>query len=481
MALVARSSRLLVIALLVLGTLFPGPAVAATTTNGTITSLTLSGSVFAEDFAPLPQHVDIRLVLSRQARVTIRITRPDGTRIRTFAKRLSLAAGEHLWSWNGRNGAGAPVADGLYQVRVRTVNSSAVQIRPVRKGMPLIYPANPGAIMIAVDPGHGGRYPGATRDGWKEKDFNLAIGLKLQALLERAGVEVVMSRTTDNALDEPPTDNNGDGVFDRYDDDLLRNDSANLARADVGVHVHNNAAPNTNAHGTETYAPSDRTFTPGSVALAQLVLHEEVTGLEAFHSPGFVPVDAGVHSGWYYYMGPYDPPYLPRPSLMPSVLSESLFVSNAAELEALKRPEVQLSLAAAMYIGLANWLNSRDFGIGYELLTGPASPVAPGSAVTYQLRVTNRGNLVSSGWNLELHSVPAVAVYDGSGQLGSLIGSIAVPDGLQPGQSVDLTVAAVAPAGAGDWLVKSDVRLPDNSYLSTVGVVSLQLPLSTTP
>jgi hypothetical protein len=95
--------------------------------------------------------------------------------------------------------------------------------------------------------------------------------------------------------------------------------------------------------------------------------------------------------------------------------------------------------------------------------------------------VTNRGNAASSGWTLELHSVLAVPVYDGSGQLGTLMGSVAIPNGLQPGQSVDLTVAVVAPASAGDWLVKSDVHLSDGSYLSTVGVVSLQTPLTTTP
>lgn len=479
---VRRSRVTAVFALLLLCGLQLAPGAAAAT-NATVTSLSLSASVFADDFAPLPEQVNVHLVLRRQARVTVRVLRLDGTKVRTFARRLRLPAGEHIWSWDGRNGAGVPVPDGLYQVRVRAVNGAgiAVQSRPLRKGMPAIYPVNPDVIVIAVDPGHGGRYPGATRDGWNEKDFNLDIGLKLQALLERAGVQVVMSRTTDNAVDEPPTDRNGDGLFNRYDDDLLRNDSANTARADVGVHVHNNAAPNTGARGTETYANANRTFTPEAVELAQLMLREEVVALEAHHSAAFVPVDAGVHFGWYYYLAPYDPPFLARPSLMTSVLSESLFVSNAAELEALKRPEIRLSLASAIYIGLANWLNIRDFGIGYELLQAPAASVAAGSAQSYRLRLTNRGNVASSGWTLELHSVPAVALYDGSGQLGSLMGSVAVPDGVGPGQSVDLTVAAVTPASAGDWLVKSDVQLPDNSYLSTVGVVSLQLPLTTTP
>jgi hypothetical protein len=39
--------------------------------------------------------------------------------------------------------------------------------------------------------------------------------------------------------------------------------------------------------------------------------------------------------------------------------------------------------------------------------------------------------------------------------------------------------AATAPPFIGQWLVKSDVRLPDNSYASAAGVVSVQMPLTT--
>lgn len=174
-----------------------------------------------------------------------------------------------------------------------------------------------------------------------------------------------------------------------------------------------------------------------------------------------------------------DPPYLPRPTLMPSVLSESLYLSNPAELEALKRADVRLSLAAAIYISIAEYLNARQLGIRYGLLHGPNSPVATGSPVSYGIRVTNRGNAPSSGWTLQLHSVPAVQLYDGSGQLGDFMGSVAVPDGLQPGASVDLTISGVAPASPGEWLVKSDVRLDDESYASPAGVVSMQIQLTT--
>jgi hypothetical protein len=207
---------------------------------------------------------------------------------------------------------------------------------------------------------------------------------------------------------------------------------------------------------------------------------EQFASQTAYASMAFAPKNNGVRYGrFYYYMAPYDPPFLPRPSLVTSVLSESLFVSNPAELEMLKRDDVRTSLAAAIYIGLARWLNSRDLGIGYELLDGPSGPVAAGSNVSYQVRITNRGNDPSNGWELQLRNVAEVPFYDGSGQIGSLMGEVAVPDGLQPGDSVDLEVEVVAPSGAGSWLVKSDVRLAGGAFASASGVVPLQVGLTT--
>ena len=478
-----RHSRYSIVALVLavaFGLPFAAPVSAA---NDTITSMTLAGTPFAEDMAPLADRMTIKLVLARRARVWVSIRKPDGTRVRRLAGGVTLGAGSHSWTWNGINGAGVQAADGRYVARIAAENSlgRVRQDRPLRKGLPGIYPANPGAIVITVDPGHGGRYPGAVRDGFAEKDFNLDISLKLRDLLEHAGVQVVMTRTTDRAIDEPPTDHNGDGNFNRYDDDLLRNDIKNQVRADVAVHVHNNASTNPDARGTQVYTNRDRTWTALGTDLAALMVPEVVEALEAHRSPAFDPRDGGVRYGWYYYLGPYDPPFLPRPSLVTSVLSESLYLSNPSELEALKRPEVRLSIAAGIYLGLAAWLNSRDHGAGYATTAPPPASAVAGTAATYSLRVTNRGNLPAQGWTLRLGAVPAVPLYDGSGAPGQPIGSVDVPDGLQPGQSVDLTVAATAPAQAGSWLVKADIVTSAGSHLSDAGIVALQMPLTTTP
>ena len=50
---------------------------------------------------------------------------------------------------------------------------------------------------VLVDPGHGGRFPGAVANGLEEADINLQIALKTRATLQAAGHTVVMTRTTD--------------------------------------------------------------------------------------------------------------------------------------------------------------------------------------------------------------------------------------------------------------------------------------------
>ena len=57
--------------------------------------------------------------------------------------------------------------------------------------------------VIIIDPGHGGFDPGKMGiNGAHEKDINLAIALKLQAYLEQSGAYVVITRNTDEGLNE---------------------------------------------------------------------------------------------------------------------------------------------------------------------------------------------------------------------------------------------------------------------------------------
>jgi N-acetylmuramoyl-L-alanine amidase len=90
---------------------------------------------------------------------------------------------------------------------------------------------------IVIDPGHGGRDPGAGGNGVKESVLTLDIALRLEKLLEKeAGIEVILTRRSDVYVDLEE-----------------RTAIANRESADLFLSIHANAARNTAAHGVETY------------------------------------------------------------------------------------------------------------------------------------------------------------------------------------------------------------------------------------
>ena len=55
--------------------------------------------------------------------------------------------------------------------------------------------------LVVLDPGHGGRDPGKVGVGdVLEKDLNLAIAKKVKKILEKDGLEVIMTREKDEML-----------------------------------------------------------------------------------------------------------------------------------------------------------------------------------------------------------------------------------------------------------------------------------------
>jgi N-acetylmuramoyl-L-alanine amidase len=57
---------------------------------------------------------------------------------------------------------------------------------------------------LYIDPGHGGKDPGANGYGVNEKDWTLKISLYQYERLKELGVKVAITRTTDNTLDTGP-------------------------------------------------------------------------------------------------------------------------------------------------------------------------------------------------------------------------------------------------------------------------------------
>lgn len=92
---------------------------------------------------------------------------------------------------------------------------------------------------VVIDPGHGGRDPGAIGRRGKEKNINLNVALKLGKLIEKncKDVRIVYTRKSD--------------VFVALDH---RAQIANKANADLFISIHTNSLPKGRiARGTETY------------------------------------------------------------------------------------------------------------------------------------------------------------------------------------------------------------------------------------
>ncbi len=92
--------------------------------------------------------------------------------------------------------------------------------------------------IVVIDPGHGGKDPGALGPKIKEKDVVLAISLKLGKYIEDncKDVKVIYTRDTD--------------VFIPLDE---RANIANRNKADLFISIHANSLPKSKAIGTETF------------------------------------------------------------------------------------------------------------------------------------------------------------------------------------------------------------------------------------
>jgi len=91
---------------------------------------------------------------------------------------------------------------------------------------------------IVIDPGHGGKDPGAIGPrGVREKDIALEVGKKLGAILRKKyDVEILYTRDRD--------------VFVPLNE---RTEMANAKKADLFISIHTNASTKKNARGLETY------------------------------------------------------------------------------------------------------------------------------------------------------------------------------------------------------------------------------------
>lgn len=210
-------------------------------------------------------------------------------------------------------------------------------------------PPNRGKLIV-IDPGHGGKDPGAVHTSGgvvdlTEEEVNLDVALRLAEMLRQDGYRVQLTRSSDQSL------STGQAA-----DLQARVDVANGARADVFVAIHHNGSVNRAERGTEVYYCSHRPYADANRRLAQLAQEAIVRNLR--HA-GHDAVDRGIKDdivrGHLALLGPRN---LPRPSRMPAIIAEALFMSNDADAEALRRPEIREAIARGYFEALKAYFES---------------------------------------------------------------------------------------------------------------------------
>jgi N-acetylmuramoyl-L-alanine amidase len=427
--------------------------------------------------------------LAEPADVRLWVEDFDGREVRElYAGRRD--AGILRRTWQGRDEAGEPVRSGPYLIVALASDAAPASGDERATGLPAasstwvtvadhaVYPQGPGLITVAVDPGHGGLIGGAVApDGTREADLNLDIGLRLARMLQGAGIVAILTRRTDAQVNEPPTDRTGDGAIDETDELAARPDLANAVRADLFIAVHNNIAVDDSVGGPSTFYFDERTFGDRSRRLARLIQKEMVTALGGVVSGDWQPFDHGALVYPYYVLRDYDPPRLIRPTLMPGVLSEGLFLSNPRELRLLRKPRVRQAMAVAYYEAIGRYLARRDSHVGYRLIEA-ADVATAGEPFSLTVEVRNQGTEPLRGWHLVVGALPSDSASVGRAREGASLGRRRLP-ALAPGESAEVDLEMAAPARGARWMLLVDAEDRSGGRASAAGSPMLTHPMLT--
>jgi N-acetylmuramoyl-L-alanine amidase len=173
---------------------------------------------------------------------------------------------------------------------------------------------------VVIDPGHGGfDRGGIPGQRVPEKMVALDTALRLQKILQRAGLRTVMTRTTD--------------VFIPLS---VRSAIANAQHDAIFVSIHYNAARRSGAHGIETYSENNR-----GAALAARIQRQLITRVST--------ENRGVRSAEYYVL---------RKCRLPAVLVECGFLTNPTEAQLALTPGYQQEVAEQIAAGI---IEQRQF------------------------------------------------------------------------------------------------------------------------
>lgn len=199
-------------------------------------------------------------------------------------------------------------------------------------------PINPPTIII--DAGHGGFDGGAsTDDGVPEKNINLNISLYLADYLKILGFDVIMTRDTDESLEDdsslPIRKKKTSDIHNRL---KIMKETDNS----VFISIHQNHFSQERYNGMQVFYSKD--YSSESSLLAQCIQDSTVSLLQPENQRQIKQIGTSV--------------FLIYNAVKPAVLVECGFLSNNEEAEKLKTEKYQKQVAFSIAMGIVNYINS---------------------------------------------------------------------------------------------------------------------------
>ena len=217
---------------------------------------------------------------------------------------------------------------------------------------------------IVIDPGHGGKDPGAIAFDMKEKDIVLKVGKSLAAhLREKLGATVILTRTDDSFM---PLEE--------------RTAIANTNSADLFISLHINAHPSPDIRGFETYflnlttnaeamrvAARENATTTHQLSDLQDILSDIMRNSKINESSRLAErvhksIDNGFSESHFALkdMGVKQAPfYVLIGAEMPAILIEIAFISNPEDAKLLGDEQFIVKLAGQISDGISQYANAN--------------------------------------------------------------------------------------------------------------------------
>ena len=189
---------------------------------------------------------------------------------------------------------------------------------------------------IVIDAGHGGTDPGKIGiNGKKEKDINLQIAKELKKKLEKEGIEVVMTRESDEGLYNSSSRNK------KVDDMKKRCKIIDEAKPVFTISIHQNSYP-------EEYVKGAQVFYYGQSQegkeLAEILQESMVQQLDKENHR-----TAKANESY----------YLLKKTESPTGIVECGFLSNSEEAKLLADKDYQKKVAEAIHTGIKKYLKEE--------------------------------------------------------------------------------------------------------------------------